>query len=116
MRTRDTVFPVSPRESPEALAFLFSRGKADYVIASPEPVVQKLADAAIALIEKQAQPKKLDMPAFQQLFPGNGFDPDFLSVPAAKCDMDATAAILHSSGESVCICMKPAQSENISCM
>lgn len=65
--------------------------------------MQKLAEAAIALSEKQHQPKKLDMPTYQQLFPSNGFDPDFPSVPAVKNDMDAVAAILHSSGEPACI-------------
>lgn len=98
IRTGCTAFPLSPRESPEAIAYLLSEGKADYIVVSPEAALQKLAEAAISLLNEHRRPKKADTPNFTQLFPNVGFDPGLPFIPSAKQDMEGVAAIYHSSG------------------
>ncbi|EJC99755.1 acetyl-CoA synthetase-like protein [Fomitiporia mediterranea MF3/22] len=97
LRTGCTIFPISPRNSAPAAAHLLSKAKPIGIVVSSEPSLQQLADDAIETSECP-ELRKYDIPVFERLFPGEGFDPQFPFVPSAKLDMNSLAIIYHSSG------------------
>lgn len=93
-----TVFPISPRNSPEAIAALLSQTKSSHLFVSSDPVALGLADASLKMLPDGTDIPKHTMPVFEDLFPENGPNPAFEFVPMPAIDMDAPAMILHSSG------------------
>ncbi|KAH8111803.1 acetyl-CoA synthetase-like protein [Phellopilus nigrolimitatus] len=99
LRTGWTVFPISTRNSPRAVAALLSETKALHLLVSAEVSVQGLADSSIKLVDNDTMKfQKIDMPVFRDLFPVQGFDSKFKTVSSARLDMDTAAVIYHSSG------------------
>lgn len=93
-----TVFPISPRNSPEAIAALLSQTKSDHLFVSSDPVALGLANASLEMLTDGAAIPKHVMPVFEDLFSETGADPAFEFAPMPPIDMDAPAMILHSSG------------------
>ncbi|THH03024.1 hypothetical protein EW145_g6597 [Phellinidium pouzarii] len=98
MRTGWTIFPISPRNSPPAVAALLTQTKATHLFISSEPAIQNLADSALKQIDADTVIELHQMPVFEDLFPTKGYDPSFAPVPLVNIDMDSHAMILHSSG------------------
>lgn len=88
-------FPISPRNSPVAVAHLLASTRSKHVFVSSDPAMQKLADAA-SKTEGASTFEVLPMPAFEQLFSNNTDNGRFLSTE--RLDLNRPAIILHSSG------------------
>ncbi|KAJ3522383.1 hypothetical protein NM688_g8882 [Phlebia brevispora] len=83
MRAGFTAFPISPRNSPVAVAHLIQKTSPVHLVVGPEPAMQELAAAAYELIRK------------------NGVQPPHSSVITLlrfKRGLDDHVVIMHSSG------------------
>jgi acyl-CoA synthetase (AMP-forming)/AMP-acid ligase II len=103
LRAGFSVFPISPRNSPEAVAHLLKKTGSSYLLVGGEPILQKLANTALELLRADGHPEipSSHMPHFEDLYPEDGSDSEFKSYPAVKFDPEATSLILHSSGQHV---------------
>lgn len=102
LRTGWPLFLISPRNSSEAVAHLLKKTGVTHLFVSTESSVRALADNAIAQVSPTLI-QKLDMPAFDLLYPTVGVDPSFVPEPLGEIDMDEPALVLHSSGLSAII-------------
>lgn len=94
------VFPISPRNSPEAVSHLLSRTNSTHLIISGENSIRTLAASATASLRSDV--KVCNMPLYEDLFPleGSAGAEDFKRFPPVSLDVNDTALILHSSGSS----------------
>jgi acyl-CoA synthetase (AMP-forming)/AMP-acid ligase II len=101
LRAGFAVFPISPRNSPEAIAHLLKKTGASHLLVGGEPMLQKLAAASSELLRSDghAEIPVSHMPHFEDLYPHDGSDNGFKDYPAVKFDLDAPSLILHSSGQ-----------------
>jgi acyl-CoA synthetase (AMP-forming)/AMP-acid ligase II len=101
MRAGLAVFPISPRNSPEAVAHLLKKSAARHLMVGGEPMLQKLADSSLELLRADGHPETpvSNMPQFEDLYPRDCTHTDFNYYPAVKFDLHAPALILHSSGK-----------------
>ena len=101
LRAGWTVVPIYARNTPEEVAKLLAHSHVHHIIATSDIPVQNLADNVVRLSE----PITLEhvhihaAPSFEDLFPQGGFDPSFVADAISPIDLDAPAAILHSSGQ-----------------
>jgi acyl-CoA synthetase (AMP-forming)/AMP-acid ligase II len=102
LRAGFTVFPVSPRNSPEAVAHLLKKTGANHLLVGGEPMLHELAMASLELLRADGHPgiPLSNMPNFEDLYPQDDSDDEFKHYPVAKFDLDAPSLILHSSGQS----------------
>ena len=102
LRAGFTVFPISPRNSPEAVAHLLKKTGANHLLVGREPALQKLATTSLELLRADGHPgtPHSNMPNFEDLYPHDGSDNEVKHYPAVKFDLDAPSLILHSSGQS----------------
>ncbi|KAI9459309.1 acetyl-CoA synthetase-like protein [Russula earlei] len=100
MRAGLTVFPISPRNSPEAIAHLLKKTGTSHLLVGGEPMLQKLASASLDLLRTEGHPELpfSDMPHFEDIYPLGGSDCTFEHYPPVGFDLNAPALILHSSG------------------
>lgn len=100
MRAGFAVFPISPRNSPEAIAHLLKKSAARHLMVGGEPMLQKLAASSLELLRADGYPETpvSNMPQFEDLYPRDRTHTDFNYYPAVKFDHHAPALILHSSG------------------
>ncbi|KAI9459306.1 acetyl-CoA synthetase-like protein [Russula earlei] len=100
LRAGLAVFPISPRNSPEAVAHLLQKTKTSHLLVGGEPMLQKLAASSLELLRAEGHPEIpfSDMPRFEELYPLEGLDSRSEHYPAVKFDLDAPSLILHSSG------------------
>jgi acyl-CoA synthetase (AMP-forming)/AMP-acid ligase II len=100
LRAGFAVFPLSPRNSPEAVAHLLRKIGTNHLLAGREPMAQKLATASLDLLRADGHPgiSLSNMPDFKDLYPDDGSDSEFRHYPPVKFDRDAPSLILHSSG------------------
>ncbi|KAI9464124.1 acetyl-CoA synthetase-like protein [Lactarius psammicola] len=100
LRAGFAVFPISPRNSPEAIAHLLKKTAARHLLVGGEPMLQKLAATSLELLRADGQPETpiSNIPHFEDLYPHESSHVDFKYYPAVKFDLDAPALILHSSG------------------
>jgi acyl-CoA synthetase (AMP-forming)/AMP-acid ligase II len=103
LRAGFSVFPISPRNSPEAVAHLLKKTGSNYLLAGGEPMLQKLANAALELLRADGHPEipSSHMPHFEDLYPDDDSDSEFENYPTVKFDREAASLILHSSGQHV---------------
>ena len=101
LRAGFSVFPISPRNSPDAIAHLLKKTGSRYLLIGGEPKLQKLAAAALELLRAEGHPEipSSDMPHFEDLYPHNDLNGEFENYPEVKFDLDAPSLILHSSGQ-----------------
>ncbi|KAH8110852.1 acetyl-CoA synthetase-like protein [Phellopilus nigrolimitatus] len=98
MRTGWTIFCISPRNSSAAVTTLLAQTGAAHLFVSADASLQTLASAALDDLSAESPVQKHEMAVFEDFFPTKGCDPDFTPEPLAEIDMDAPAAIFHSSG------------------
>jgi acyl-CoA synthetase (AMP-forming)/AMP-acid ligase II len=103
LRAGFSVFPISPRNSPEAVAHLLKKTGSNYLLVGSEPMPQKLADAALELLRADGHPgiPFSHMPHYEDLYPRDDSDGEFENYPTVKFDPGAPSLILHSSGQHV---------------
>ncbi|EKM49937.1 uncharacterized protein PHACADRAFT_213717 [Phanerochaete carnosa HHB-10118-sp] len=92
-------FPISPRNSPEAIAHLLAETGVSHIFISAEDALQRLWDASTDVLARTggAPPLRHDVPAFQELYPAEP-DVHFKLLPAPDVRWDDVTIILHSSG------------------
>jgi acyl-CoA synthetase (AMP-forming)/AMP-acid ligase II len=101
LRAGFAVFPISPRNSPEAIAHLLKRTGTRHLLVGGEPMLQKLAAGSLELLRADGHPEipLSGMPRFEDLYPHESSNSDFKHYPQVRFDLDAPSLILHSSGE-----------------
>jgi acyl-CoA synthetase (AMP-forming)/AMP-acid ligase II len=100
LRTGFSVFPISTRNSPEAIAHLLKKTGTSHLLIGGEPMLQKLAATTLELLRADGHHEipSSHMPHFEDLYlpdPDNEFKP----YPSVKFDLDAPSLVLHSSGQ-----------------
>ncbi|KAI0045616.1 acetyl-CoA synthetase-like protein [Auriscalpium vulgare] len=101
MRAGLTVFPISPRNSPEAIAHLLKTTGTAYLLVSGEKMMQDLAQAALEVLRRDEgarEPELSAMPRFEDLYTEDVFSGDLRPYPSVKFDLETNILILHSSG------------------
>ncbi|KAI0298355.1 acetyl-CoA synthetase-like protein [Multifurca ochricompacta] len=100
LRAGFTVFPISPRNSPEAIAHLLKKTEVRHLLVGGEPMLQKLATASLEFLRADGHPETpfSRMPGFEDLYPHEYPDSEFKRYPEVKFDLNAPSLILHSSG------------------
>jgi len=101
LRAGFSVFPISPRNSPEAIAHLLKKTGSNYLLVGGEPMLQKLATSALEFVQADGHPEipSSHMPHFEDLYPDGDSDSEFENYPEVKFDLEAPSLILHSSGQ-----------------
>jgi len=101
LRAGFSVFPISPRNSPEAVAHLLKKTGSNYLLVGGEPMLQKLANTALELLQADGHPEipSSHMPHYEDIYPDN--DTEFENYPTVKFNPEAPSLILHSSGQYV---------------
>ena len=101
LRAGFAVFPISPRNSPEAVAHLLKMTGAHHLLVGGEPMLQKLAAASLELLRAGDHPEVFQsgMPCFEDLYSYDSPDSEFKHYPPVKFNRNATSLILHSSGK-----------------
>ncbi|KAJ8690287.1 hypothetical protein PTI98_011728 [Pleurotus ostreatus] len=97
LRAEIIVFPVSPRNSPPAVAHLLRRTQPTHVLVSVETPIKELVNEALELLRSENEekiPVVAPMPVFEQLYTDEPFQP----LPPRTRDLDSTRIIVHSSG------------------
>lgn len=103
LRAGLTVFPISPRNSPEAIAHLLKKTGTSHLLVGGGPTLQKLAAASLELLRTEGHPEIpfSHMPYFEDIYPLESADSTFNHYPAVKFDLNAPSLILHSSGKHI---------------
>ncbi|TFY82997.1 hypothetical protein EWM64_g1012 [Hericium alpestre] len=95
-------FPISPRNSPAAVAHLIKKTAATYVLIGIEDALRVLADNVMKLLKAEAADRPLPnispAPLFEDLYNASVDDSD-QALRAAKADWKSPFIILHSSGQ-----------------
>jgi acyl-CoA synthetase (AMP-forming)/AMP-acid ligase II len=101
LRAGFAVFPISPRNSPEAIAHLLKKTGACHLLVGGEPMLQKLAATSLQLLRADGHSEipLSAMPHFEDLYPHESSDSEFKHYPSVKFDLNAPSLILHSSGK-----------------
>ena len=93
------VFPISPRNSPAAVAHLLRQTDSHHVFVSPDHAMQTLIAATRLLVSEAFDITTHSTPTFETLFPsveGESEEPVFVAPKKGPHDI---AAIYHSSGK-----------------
>lgn len=97
-RTGFTALPISPRNSPAAVAHLLRKANVAHVLVGPENALQGLIASSLALLdgEEDLKPSISVIPAFDQVYRPDSepFEP----LDPGKFKLENAAVILHSSG------------------
>lgn len=99
MRVGLAPFPISPRNSPAAVAHLITKVNAPYMLVGPESNLQDLAAQAFEILKQSntVLPHMATMPVFEDLYEQDSSAP-FEPLPPLKFDMDDPVVVMHSSG------------------
>lgn len=97
VRAGHIAFPISPRNSPAAIAHLLKMANVKHLIVGQEKNFQLLAEASLALLQGNRPPRMHLMPKFEDIYLPNS-EKDFVPLSFKKPDLNETAIILHSSG------------------
>ena len=95
-----TAFPISPRNSPVAIAHLLTKTRTTHVLVGVEQALQDLVETSLKMITDPefACPTTSQLPLFEDLYvtpASHAFEP----LPPVKPTMDSVACIMHSSGK-----------------
>lgn len=101
LRAGFSVFPISTRNSPEAIAHLLKKTGTSHLLIGGEPMLQKLATTSLELLRADGHREipSSHMPHFEDLYPRDDPDNEFRHYPPVKFDLDAPSLVLHSSGQ-----------------
>lgn len=99
MRANCIFFPISPRNSPGAVAHLLTETNALHLLTGPEPAFQNLASAAFDQMRTVGnEPPALSvMPSFDDIVKTT-VESDFIFLPRYPFRLHETANIFHSFG------------------
>ncbi|KAI0795720.1 acetyl-CoA synthetase-like protein [Abortiporus biennis] len=102
MRSGNTVFPISPRNSPEAVAHLLMKTNASSLFVGKDAGIREIAEMALEKVKAHEGPNVTlhSIPTLEDLFPTSkdGAKDDFKPFPEVNYQMDAPVMIMHSSG------------------
>jgi acyl-CoA synthetase (AMP-forming)/AMP-acid ligase II len=103
LRANYVPFPISPRNSPSAVANLISKAGVRHLLIGREPAMAHLAEDAIGILKEEysttAVPDVSYVPSFEDLFISASDTRHTLEdVPFEYHGPDAAACIIHSSG------------------
>ncbi|PAV14618.1 acetyl- synthetase [Pyrrhoderma noxium] len=100
LRAGHIAFPISPRNSPEAIAHLLLSVSATHILVSSDPTIQSQYESTENLLRGKLEPKKIGMPTHGDFFVEYDSDSEslFEPVPLAKIDVNSIACIYHTSG------------------
>lgn len=96
VRAGHTAFPISPRNSPAAIAHLVKTAKVSHLVVGQEKNFQALVEASVALMDGE-KPKQHIIPRFDELYLPNSAE-SFVPLSFRKPGHDEVGIILHSSG------------------
>ncbi|KAF9553317.1 acetyl-CoA synthetase-like protein [Agrocybe pediades] len=100
MRAGYTAFPISPRNSPAAVAHLISKVSVKHIFVGREQAMADLAKKAVEILSIQhpslAMPKFSPLPLFEDLYLDS--KEEFDDIPYENKGPDQVAIYLHSSG------------------
>lgn len=102
IRAGYTPFPLSPRNSPAAIAHLLAKTGATHMFVSEDPSMQALSAGSLKMLAGQGGQKveRLPTPFFDELYQPRPEEDARPLPPLAKADLSAAGVILHSSGKS----------------
>ncbi|SJK98376.1 uncharacterized protein ARMOST_01641 [Armillaria ostoyae] len=99
MKADYVVFPISPRNSAEAVAHLLKKVSVRYVLVSKDPAMQTIMKGALDVLQlsedHNALPSSISNPSFEDLFTGT---PSTDEVPDGRGKLDDVVMYIHSSG------------------
>lgn len=95
-----TAFPISPRNSPAAIAHLLTKTRTTHVLVGVEKSMQDLVEKSLEMITDPAfaRPTTSQLPLFEDLYvkPASyTFEP----LSPVRPTMDSVGCIMHSSGK-----------------
>ncbi len=96
IRAGHVAFPISPRNSPAAIAHLLKTANVKQLIVGQEKNFQMLAEISLTHLQGD-KPQIHAMPSFEELYLPDS-DKDFVPLSYKKPDLNETSIILHSSG------------------
>ncbi|KAF7328516.1 Acetyl-CoA synthetase-like protein [Mycena venus] len=101
LRANYVVFPISPRNSPSAVAHLVAKAGVNHILLGHEPAMMELMTAVLNILKEYPltnPPEVSYAPLFEDLFLPDStmISPD--TLPYEYKGPDATACIMHSSG------------------
>ena len=100
IRAGYTVFPISPRNSAQAIAHLLAKTDTSHLFVGAEASLQELAAASLDGLSRERDaklPKLSTMPLFEDLYLDD-HETTFKPLPSYKPDWNDSAFIVHSSG------------------
>lgn len=103
MRANHVAFPISPRNSPAAIAHLIHKADIKHILVGHDHFMQNLVQEALQILQSQYQdvapPTTSNMLTFDELFlEENRTKPFTNDLPYKFRGPDAPGIILHSSG------------------
>ena len=101
MRAGAIVFPISPRNSPAAIAHLLPKTSVTHILVGREQGLKDLLKASLNLLDKNliASTAISEVPSFEDIYIfGKEENAEFYNMPFKKPDINDTGIILHSSG------------------
>ena len=100
MRIGLAPFPISPRNSPAAIAHLITNIHARYLLIGAEQTIQELASHVFKIMDESGAqlPHVTIMPAFEDLYLPDEYP--LRPLPPVHLAMNDPALIMHSSGRS----------------
>jgi acyl-CoA synthetase (AMP-forming)/AMP-acid ligase II len=96
-------FPLSPRNSPAAIAHLLAKTECKHIFLSEDPSMQGLAAGSLKILAGQGdhQVKRIVTPFFDELYESRPKE-DSIPIPKTKgVDLAGPGLILHSSGKTL---------------
>ncbi|KAI5119742.1 hypothetical protein M0805_008672 [Coniferiporia weirii] len=92
-----TAFPISPRNSPTAVAHLIRKTKVTHILVGHEQASRTLSDMTLELLNNdgEGKPRTSLMPSYEEIYTS---DAEFKPFPLVKPDLDSIVLYLHSSG------------------
>ncbi|THH13951.1 hypothetical protein EW146_g6322 [Bondarzewia mesenterica] len=97
MRLCATVFFISPRNPPTAVAHLLKEADCHLLLTSSDAAMQDLTQDTRQLLPQEYQLEVAEIPVYDELYTNEEFQAESLP-PLESISMDAAALILHSSG------------------
>ncbi|KAI0795715.1 acetyl-CoA synthetase-like protein [Abortiporus biennis] len=103
----NTAFPISPRNSPDAIAHLLLKTNTSFLFVGNDPRLRDNAETAIKSVKEQKGDSDTDnaveflaMPKFEDMFPLHQLSSEetLEHFPHVNFPLDSAALILHSSG------------------
>ncbi|KAK0238145.1 hypothetical protein EDD85DRAFT_921521 [Armillaria nabsnona] len=99
MKADYVVFPISPRNSTEAVAHLLKMVSVRYVLVSKDPAMQAILKGALDVLRLSADhnvlPSSISFPSFEDLFAAV---PSTDEVPCGRGKLEDVVMYIHSSG------------------